>query len=155
MPLRSGRPVILAQNDRAWRLRVTFAGKLPPGEYWSPDVRRANPGWGDEFMNRQVERLAFYLPTRPLNCIVLTGMEAYNFFVEASESFSRRGGARIEAFWVLGKLPGEPVVDTWRVGNGTVLHDRAPWGREWGGTATRGWKLGLVGAAVLSGLVEA
>ena len=137
----------------AWRIRVRFAGKLPPVEYLSPDVRHANPGWDDEAFNRQMESLEFFLPTG--HKIMLAGLEAYNFFIEATQSFSRRGGARIESFFVAGKLPALPVVELWRIGDGRVTRDRKPWGAEWGGTATRGWKLGLVGADPVSALVEA
>ena len=88
-------------------------------------------------------------------------MEAYNFFIEATQAFSRRGGARIEAFWLCGKLPlpaasslhrftASPSVELWRIGQGKVIRQQKPWGQEWGGGPTRGWKLGLVGKSPVS-----
>ena len=135
-----------------WRFLARFAGKLPPTEYLSPDVRRANPGWDDEAFNRQMESLEFFLPTG--HKILLSGMEAYNFFAEATQSLSRKGGTRIEAFFVAGKLPGQPLVELWRIGNGRITRGRKPWGQEWGGTATRGWKLGAVSAHPISRIIQ-
>lgn len=137
--------------SKAWRIRAHFAGKLPPKQYLTPDIRHNNPGWGDEIFNRQIESLEFFLPTG--HKILLSGMEAYNFFVEATQNMSSRDGARIEAFWFCGKWPGQPVVEMWRVGDGKVIRQRKPWGKEWGGAATRGWKIGLPGGEVVSNVI--
>ena len=135
---------------------------MPPRRYLTPDVRFTNPGWDSEDFNRRIEQLEFFLPTG--HKIVLAGMEAYNFFIEATQRFSRKGGARIEAFWLCGKIPSPATseirhptsdIEMWRIGNGQVVHQRKPWGQEWGGTATRGWKPGLVGAAPISAIVRA
>lgn len=146
-------------TPQAWRLRATFAGSLPTRSYLTPDVRRANPGWDSEVFNRQIEQIEFFLPTG--HKIILSGMEAYNFFIEATQAFSRRGGARIEAFWLCGKLPNpSPLtphaspVEMWRIGQGKVIRQQKPWGREWGGTPTRGWKMGLVGPVPISQIVR-
>jgi hypothetical protein len=140
--------IVIPKYQMAWRIRATFAGKLPPKEYVTPDIRRRNPGWGDEVFNRTIETLEFFLPTG--HRIFLSGMEQYNFFVEAVQSTRARGKAEIRAFWFCGKLPDRNVVEMWRVGYGKVIHDRKPWGREWGGGPTRGWKPGLVGVRVRS-----
>ena len=143
----------------SWRLRATFAGNLPPRTYTTPDVRHTNPGWDSEVFNRQIEQLEFFLPTG--HKIILSGMEAYNFFIEATQVFSRgsRQGARLEAFWLCGKLPNpnpSPLtphsspIEMWRIGQGKVVRQRKPWGQEWGGTPTRGWKLGQVGPTPVS-----
>lgn len=136
------------RNQLAWRMRAVFAGKLPPKKYLTPDVRRKNSGWGDEVFNRTIESLEFFLPTG--HRIILAGMEKYNFFVEAVQSTRTRGAAEIKAFWLLGKPPGQELVEMWRIGDGKVLRDRKPFGREWGGGPTRGWKDGAVGGRVLS-----
>jgi hypothetical protein len=137
--------------DRSWRIRAVFSGKLPPKEYMTPDIRFNNPGWGDEIFNRQIESLEFFLPTG--HKILLFGMEAYNFFVEATQNMTPEAGARIEAFWFCGKLPGQPVVEMWRIGDGKVIRQRKPWGSEWGGTATRGWKMGTIGDNPVSRII--
>ncbi len=133
-------PHILSVPTLSWRILATFADRIGPRTYLSPDIRRSDPGWGSEIFNRQISSVEFFLPTG--HRVLLAGMEAYNFFVEASESLSGRGSARIEAFWLCGKLPGQPVVEMWRIGNGKVTRQRKPWGKEWGGGPTRGWKAG-------------
>lgn len=131
----------IPKHKRAWRIRVTFAGKLPPKEYMTRDIRHNDPGWASEIFNRPIEMLEFFMPTG--HRLVMSGMEQYNFFVEAVQSTRTRGKARIKAFWFCGKLPGKDVVEMWRVGDGKVIRDRKPLGREWGGGPTRGWKAGV------------
>ena len=138
--------IIISKHDLAWRLRAVFYGNLPPKEYLTSDIRHKNPGWGDEIFNRIIERLEMYLPTG--HRVVLAGMEQYNFFVEAMQSIRSRKGAVIRAFWLCGKLPGKDVVELWRVGDGRVTRSCMPWGREWGGGPTRGWKPGVPNIAV-------
>lgn len=138
--------IISKKSRLAWRIYVRFAEKLPPHEYVTRDIRRHNPGWGDEMFNRTIESLAFYLPTG--HRIVLAGMEQYNFFVEAVQSIKSRDGAKIQAFWFCGKLPGKNMVEMWRVQQGKVTRDQRQWGKEWGGGPTRGWKKGHKGKAI-------
>jgi hypothetical protein len=33
----------------------------------------------------------------------------------------------------------------WRIGDGTMVRDQKPWGKEWGGGPTSGWKPGVPG----------
>lgn len=135
--------MIAAPKHRlAWRLRATFAGQLPPKRYTTPDIRRKNPGWGDEVFSRVIERVEFFLPTG--HVLLLSGMEQYNFFVEAVQPMGG-GGAHLAACWLCGKRPGRDQVDMWRVGGGKVIHDVNPWGVEWHGNPTRGWKPGVPG----------
>lgn len=140
--------VLIQSNPFAWRIRARFAGGLSPREYITPDIRRHNPGWGDEVFNRQIESLEFYLPTG--HRILLAGMEQYNFFVEASQSLS--GKTDIAAFWFCGKVPCLPIVEMWRVGNGKVVRNRIPWGKEWGGGPTSGWRPGSLRVHTISTL---
>jgi len=143
---------IVPKHELAWRIRATFAGKLPPKEYLTPDVRRKDPGWGDEVFNRTIESLEFFLPTG--HKILLAGMERYNFFVEAVQSTRSRDGARIKAFWFCGKMPGRDIVEMWRIGDGKVIRDRKPFGREWGGGPTWGWKPGVPSGSVISAIIK-
>lgn len=133
---------LLNKNKLAWRIRATFAGKLPPKEYITPDIRRSNPGWGDEIFNRVIEKLEFFLPTG--HRLVMSGMEHYNFFVEAVQVMSG-GKTGIQAFYFCGKLPGRNIVELWRVGDGQIVRDQKPMGCEWGGGPTSGWKPGFPG----------
>ena len=139
---------IIQKHRMAWRMRATFAGKLPPKRYITPDVRHNNPGWASELFNRPIEMIEFFLPTR--HRIVMSGMEQYNFFVEAVQSIRSRNGAEINAFWLCGKIPGKEIVEMWRIGGGKVIRDRKSWGKEWGGGPTRGWKQGVIGNTVIS-----
>jgi hypothetical protein len=144
---------LTGRHSLAWRLRVTFAGNVSPKIYLTKDVRRNDPGWGSEVFNRTIEQLELFLPTG--HRIVLVGMEQYNFFVEAVQSLA--AGSRhseINAFWLCGKLPGQPVIEMWRVGEGKVVRQRKPFGMEWGGTATTGWRLGVVGSECVSRVVK-
>ena len=141
--------IINAQKNKlAWRIRVTFAGNLPFKEYITPDIRHNDPGWASETFNRDIETLEFFLPTG--HKIVMSGMEKYNFFIEAVQSTRSCRGAVIKAFWFCGKLPGRDVVEMWRIGDGQVVRDRKPYGMEWGGGPTSGWKSGICGNAVVS-----
>lgn len=136
----------------AWRIRTRFEGKLSPSEYLTPDIRRSNPGWGDEIFNRRIDSLEFFLPTG--HRLILSGMDAYNFFVEASQSMSRSGRARIEAFWFCGRIPESDIVEMWKVGEGKVVRQQSAWGREWGGSPTTGWKMGSMGNRFISAIME-
>ena len=138
--------ILTRSNPLAWRIRARFAGIFPPREYITPDIRRHNPGWGDEIFNRRIESLEFFLPTG--HRIMLSGMEKFNFFVEASQSSN--GRADIVAFCLCGKIPCSNLVEVWRVGNGKVIRNRVPWGREWGGGPTSGWKPGHAGGPIVS-----
>lgn len=136
----------------SWRYRAIVRGldgrRL---EFVSPDVR-VDPRWADEDMGRfPIERLEFYLPTG--HAIVMSGMESYCLFLEAVESFSG-GKPDIVGVWLCGKLPEEPTVEMWRIGEGKVIRQRKPYGKEWGGTAISGWKPGYTaGASPVSTLV--
>ena len=145
--------LIVSRLNLAWRMRVTFDEKTGAVEYLTPDVRKNDPGWGGETFNHTIRRLEFFLPTG--HRILLEGMEQYNFFVEAVQSMSRKASAQIEAFWLCGKLPLVPLVELWRVGNGRIIHDQKPWKREWGGSATTGWKRGAPGEPLVSILTRA
>ena len=137
------------QHELAWRIRATFAGKLPPKEYMTPDARHNDPGWGSELFKRPIESLEFFLPTG--HRIILSGMEQYNFFIEAVQS-TRSRGTEIQACWLCGKLPGKNIVEMWRIGDGKVIRDRRMWGSEWGGGPTNGWKPGLQGGLIMSNI---
>lgn len=135
----------------AWRMRIKLAGNLPVKEVLTGDLRFQNPGWGDEIFKSAIASMEFFLPTG--HKIVMCGMDSYNFFVEATQDMSR-SGAKIQAFWFLGRIPDSNIVEMWRVGDGQVTRQRKIFGQEWGGTATRGWKLGVPGNAI-SAIMEA
>ena len=137
---------LVPKHHKAWTIRATFAGNRPPRKYTTPNIWRHDPGWGNEAFNRTIEKLELFLPNG--HAILMAGMERYNFFVEAVQSKRTRGGARIKAFWFCGKHPGENIVEMYRVAEGRIIRDRKPWGREWGGGPTKGWKKGVPGKTI-------
>lgn len=132
-------PNLVFRFSLAWRLRATFADNRPPRRYLSPDIRRRDPGWGGEAFNRRLAKLELFLPTG--HRILLAGMREYNFFLEAVQDLSGRW-VDIQAFYLCGRYPNRPAVAIWRIAQGRVSHHIKPPGREYHGTATRGWKAG-------------
>lgn len=121
----------------AWCLRANMSG--PGASFVSPDVRAGNPGWGDEDKFRHpLESLEFALPTG--HRIVMSGYRAYNFFIEVRQSLGGRGKPRLEAIYLAGEFGGQ--VDMWKIQHGRIWRAQKPWGREYGGGATRGWRDG-------------
>jgi len=143
----------MVAQELMWRFRVMFEGKLSPKTYLSPDVRSADPGWGDEVFGRRIEKLEFFLPTG--HKIVIAGMEQYNFFVEVSVDISGAGRKKLDAIFLAGKIPNKLIVDMWRIGNKKAVRIQKPWGQEWGGQPTRGWKQGIVSDTCISMVMEA
>lgn len=135
----------------AWRMRVTFDDGPWAKEYLSPDIRANDPGWASEIFSHRIEKLEFFLPTG--HVLVLSGMERYNFFIEAAQSFGL-ASPKLEAMYFCGKLPRSNIVETWRITMGKVLHQRLLFGREYGGGPTRGWKDGAVGSKPVSQITE-
>lgn len=123
-----------------WKMRVVFSTRTGPREYISQDIRRNDPGWGTETFVHPIRSLVLFLPSS--HRIVMHGMCQYNFFVEATQAFSRRSGARIKAFWLAGLPPSSDIVEMWRIGGNQVSRHRKPYGAEWGGGPTSGWKIG-------------
>jgi len=119
---------------KAWCFEARFVGG---SRYLSLDVRDTDPGWGNEHFLRPIERLAFFLPTG--HAVVMSGYDQYNFFVEATERLSGKN-CRLDAVWVCGAAGNR--VRMYRIGQGRVVVQEKPLGREWGGGPTRGWKKG-------------
>jgi len=134
-----------------WQIHVTFSTRLTPREWISPDIRTERPGWGDQVFPFPIEAVKIDLDQEQR--LVLAGMELYNFFVEG---VSVLGSGRVipQAFHLLGKLPKQETVSKWTVFPGARLcHEYKPWGQEYHGTPTLGWKPGAIGAQVVSRLI--
>lgn len=120
--------------------------------YISPDIREKDPKWATEAEGKKagIESLSIDLPNG--QTLTLTNYEKYNFFVEASQSLNKKGGARIEAFYFLGAYRGYVVI--WKIDYRTkqIIKDMKKEGEEYFGTATRGWRMGLIGEKARSGL---
>jgi len=120
--------------------------------YESPDIRSNDPGWatedGAKFIG--IREISIKLPDKSI--LILKGFEKYNFFVEASRGFGRKGSAQIEAFYFCGAWQSHVV--SWEINYKTkqILKRMAKEGKEYNGTATRGWRMGLMGEKAESGI---
>ena len=132
-----------------WKIRLMLEGGLT---HTLNDVRSGNPGWA-ECQPSKIEYLTFAFTgkdeiTRKDSSykIILSGMDEYNFFVEASRSVLG-GKTAIKGLWFLGK-----ILSTNRV-VGFVLKDsilkvNAENGKEYSGFSTVGWKPGVSGKII-------
>lgn len=120
--------------------------------YNSPDIRSNDPGWATEAEEKIVgiEQISIALPNRSM--LVLKGFTKYNFFVEASQAINGNGKAKIEAFYFCGAWGGHVVL--WKIDYRTkeIIKSMAKEGEEYFGSATRGWRAGLIGEKAESGL---
>ena len=127
---------------------LTFHGGMV---YTSPDIRRKDPGWASEDGARRVGICELVLNISGGKALVLEGFEAYNFFVEARQALGGKG-ANIVAFNFCGRWHGHVV--TWRIDGktGRITKLMSLDGLEYFGTATRGWREGLMGERARSGV---
>ncbi len=119
--------------------------------YTSPDIRRKDPGWASEDGAKRVGIRELILKIPGGKALILKGFEAYNFFVEASQALGGRG-AKIDAFCFCGRWRGHVVVYRIDLKTGKVIKRLARDGQEYFGSATRGWRMGLMGEKAESGL---
>lgn len=133
-----------------FKILARFGDNLPPREFLSPDVRCNNPGWGEAHFARPIEELHFYLPGGKV--LVMAGMEKYNFFVETIMSIRGRGAA-ILAFYFACKEPNSDRTHLWRIGDNRVIHSVHKFGKEYNGTATRGWKEGIPSTTLVNEII--
>lgn len=139
----------------SWKIRVTFTTRTTPRGWVSPDIRIERPGWGEQVFPFLIERIQIEIEEHRL---VLSGMERYNFFVEAlSVIGSGHAGGRVipQAFHFLGKFPRQELVSEWTIFPGVGVkprHEYKTWGREYHNMPTTGWKPGKIGPEVVSRL---
>lgn len=141
---------VLNKKEFEWKIRVSFAGNIIPKTYISPDIRFNDPGWGSEIFNRKIEKVEFFFPTG--HRLILSGMEKYNFFLEAAQDLGGKDSGKIKilAFWFCGKLFNSNIVEAWKINipqtfeeQGKVIRDQKIFGHEWNGGPTAGWKKGI------------
>jgi len=122
--------------------------------YTSPDIRIYDPGWASEEGQKQtgIREISLMMPGGKK--LLLKGFEKYNFFVEASQALGEKGGAKIESFFFCGAWRGYVVL--WEINHKTrqILKRMAVDGKEYHGTATRGWRMGLPGEGAKSGILS-
>ena len=106
------------------------------GYYSSKDIRYNDPGWrANNF--RGIQSFTFWLPNNKY--VFLSGMEEYNFFIEALQDF----GPTIQlcSVFILGKH--DDKVYGYRVGEQKIQRIESLFGEEYNGTASNGWKHGI------------
>lgn len=142
-----------AQQSLAFRVKVRFDTKLAPHELLTKDIRFHNPQWGDDVIfPHPIEYLEFYFPI-PYK-LVIYGMEKYNFFIEVLGG-NMGEKMRINSFWFCGVIPRTNKVDIWVVNsNSTIEHMQKPFGKEYNGTASKGWRKGTPKKNYLSQLLQ-
>ena len=126
-------------NQKTFKYELIFDDGV---RYLSPDIRRSDPGWASEFCEKPIRELKFYLPDKRV--LILCNFEAYNFFVECSENLGG-GKCRLEALYFCGAWRARVVLWKFDLVKKKVFKAIVPWGQEYAGTATRGWRPGLFG----------
>ena len=121
--------------------------------YTSPNIMEKDPGWASENGSKTIGIRELRLNINPNKALILKGFEAYNFFVEASQSLcTKNGKASIKAFYFCGKWKGYVVVYCIDLKTGKMTKRISIDGKEYFGSVTRGWRMGLVGEKAESGI---
>ncbi|MFA5394414.1 MAG: hypothetical protein WC346_00160 [Methanogenium sp.] len=127
-----------------WRIQLALKGGVT---HTLRDVRTNNPGWAD-FNPVAITGMKFAFLGRDEKgkdlpyLLEMSGMESYNFFVEAVKSIGN-GKVTIKALWFLGLVPNTNTVTGW-VLKDSIMQISTVKGREYKGIATVGWKSGFV-----------
>lgn len=130
-----------------WRLKLFLRdGKT----HELGDVLSGMPGWAECQPGGILKiQFSFVGNTKGKNiplCIILSGMEKYNFFIEATKAI---GGNKIhiKGIWILGKIPNENKIEGFLIANNVEKINTFE-GKEYRGTPTLGWKEGILGEKV-------
>jgi hypothetical protein len=116
--------------------------------YRSPDIRSKDPGWMSESRKQSIVEMDIRIPGGRV--IVLRNFEQYNFFVEACACFGRSRGVQLEAFNFCGSYQGKVLLWKINLAKQTITKTVHAKGREYYGTATRGWHKGISGQKAVS-----
>jgi hypothetical protein len=132
-----------------WKIKITLEGNLT---HELGDVRSGRPGWA-ECNPSKITKMVFPFIGKidgkdiPLE-LILSGMEKYNFFVEAMRGVGKNA-TMVKGLWFLGKIPFEDKVVGFVVKDSCKIVN-AVYGKEYNGFSTVGWKTGTVGDKVVS-----
>jgi hypothetical protein len=122
------------------------------------DVRTRTPGW-EKFNPLSIYRLELpFEGSDPetkgkiKSRLIISGAMSYNFFVEATKNVSS-GAVDIKKLWFLGRTPdGQRSVGFTLASKVSVVN--TPFGKEYYGFATVGWKPGLVHGTPIATIVR-
>lgn len=120
--------------------------------YTSPDILQKDPGWASEDGEKLVGIREINIKLPFGKRLVLRGFEKYNFFVEAAQALGVNNNAKIESFFFCGAWKGYAVLWKIDIKHNKIIKTMTKDGKEYNGTATRGWRIGLIGEKAESGI---
>lgn len=133
-----------------WKIKLILEGNF---FHVLNDVRSGNPGWTD-CRPSGILMMEFPFLGRDENgkdisyLLRMSGMKEYNFFVEAMRGVMG-GKTIVKGLWFLGKIPESNMITGWVIKD-KILRLNAVEGQEYSGTATVGWKTGIIGDKPIS-----
>ena len=135
-----------------WKIKLTLEGNL---KHELGDVRSGKPGWA-ECSPSGILKLEFPFTGKVngkevTSTLLLSGMEKYNFFVEAMRAVGS-GKTKIKGMWFLGKIPNVDRVVGFVIGDG-IKHINTVFGNEYNGFSTVGWKHGILKEKVICSII--
>ena len=105
----------------------------------NPDIRCYDMDWGSQLYSSGIEFIRLCLPGR---IFTFVGYEKYNFFLEVlQDAMISKTKAKLEAIFICGSVDG--YVDVLKITKDGLIVFRKPFGQEYAGTASRGWKAGV------------
>lgn len=120
--------------------------------YSSPDLFSKDPGWSSEENGTLGGIRQIRVPVTSSKSIILTGFEKYNFFVEVSQNIGGGGRAKIERFYFCGASKGTVLSYIINPNDRTIIKQVSKEGQEYCGTATRGWRQGIINGSPKEGI---
>lgn len=121
-------------------------------EWKSPNLFEDDPGWASEENGRLGGIRKMEIPVTKDRSIIFTGFEKYNFFVEALQNLNGGGKTQIESFNFCGAIKGRVLSYKLIPKTRQIIKSAALEGKEYQGTATRGWRAGIFGAKPQEGI---
>ena len=138
-----------------WKIKLSLEGGI---NYTLNDVRTDSPGWS-EYCPGKIEQLNFSFLGKDPNTqkenkydLCLTGMDEYNFFVEASRSLLKNK-TKILGFWFLGKISRINRVVGFVIKD-SVFKINTINGTEYSGCASSGWKPGIPSDKIIFDIIR-
>jgi len=121
---------------KPWQMLVKLENGLT---IENPDIRCYDMDWGSQLYSSGIEFIRLCLPGRILTFV---GYEKYNFFLEVlQDAMIVKPRAKLEAIYICGAV--DEYVDVLKITKNGLMVYRKPFGQEYAGTASRGWKKGI------------
>ncbi len=111
----------------------------------SPNIFEKDPGWASEENGTLGDIHEMCIPISKEKAIILQGFEKYNFFVEALQNLNGGGKAKIQSFYFCGAFQGKVLSYQINPVTKQIIKRVSKEGEEYVGSATRGWRKGILG----------